>query len=52
MGSVAMVYTPSFVKIGRGVQKFVDGMQRHAESTVNAYDYIYYYLFKNKLKGA
>jgi hypothetical protein len=32
MGSVAMVYIPSFIKIGSDIQKlFVGGLHRHKE---------------------
>jgi hypothetical protein len=29
MGSVAMIYIPSFIQIGSGIQKFIGGIQRH-----------------------
>jgi hypothetical protein len=31
MGSVAVIYVPSFIKIGSGIQKLVDGIHKHAE---------------------
>jgi hypothetical protein len=32
MGSGAMVYTPSFIKIGSGIQKLIGRIHRHTES--------------------
>jgi hypothetical protein len=29
VGSAAMIYTPSFIKNGSGIQKFIAGMHRH-----------------------
>jgi hypothetical protein len=29
MGSGAMIYVPSFIKIGSGVQKLIRGIHRH-----------------------
>jgi hypothetical protein len=29
MGSVAMIYVPSFIKIGSGIQKLIGGIHRH-----------------------
>jgi hypothetical protein len=34
MGSVAMIYIPSFIKIDSGIQKLIDGNHRHTESMV------------------
>jgi hypothetical protein len=31
MGSGAMIYIPSFIKIGSGIQKLIRGIQRHAD---------------------
>jgi hypothetical protein len=31
MGSGAMIYVPSFIKIGSGVQRFIGGTHRHRE---------------------
>jgi hypothetical protein len=36
MGSSAMIYIPSFIKIGSGIQKFIRGIHRHADSMVIA----------------
>jgi hypothetical protein len=32
MGSGAMIYVPSFIKIGSGIQKLIGGTHRHTES--------------------
>jgi hypothetical protein len=32
MGSVAMIYIPSFIKIGSGIQKLVGGIHRHTDT--------------------
>jgi hypothetical protein len=32
MGSDAMIYTPSFIKIGLGTQKLIRGIHRHTDS--------------------
>jgi hypothetical protein len=29
MGSAAMICIPSFIKIGSGIQKLIEGIQRH-----------------------
>jgi hypothetical protein len=34
MGSDAMIYIPSFIKIGSGIQKPMWWMHRHTDSTV------------------
>jgi hypothetical protein len=34
MGSVTMIYIPSFVKIGSGIQKLIGGIHIHTESMV------------------
>jgi hypothetical protein len=31
MGSGAMIYIPSFIKIGSGIQKLIGGIHRHTE---------------------
>jgi hypothetical protein len=31
MGSGAMIYIPSFIKIGSGIQKFIEGIHRHTD---------------------
>jgi hypothetical protein len=31
MDSVSMVYIPSFIKIGSGIQKLIRGLHRHTE---------------------
>jgi hypothetical protein len=37
MGSDAMIYIPSFIKIGPGIQKFIGGIYRHTDSMEIAY---------------
>jgi hypothetical protein len=32
MGSVAMIYIPSFIKIDSGIQKLIGGICRHADT--------------------
>jgi hypothetical protein len=36
MGSGAMRYMPSFIKIGSGIQELIGGIQRHTDSMVIA----------------
>jgi hypothetical protein len=36
MGSGAMIYIPSFIKIGSAIQKFQGGIHRHTNSMVIA----------------
>jgi hypothetical protein len=32
MGSGAMIYLPSFIKIGSGIQKLIEEIHRHTDS--------------------
>jgi hypothetical protein len=32
MGSGAMIYTPSFIRVGSGIQKLLKGIHRHTTS--------------------
>jgi hypothetical protein len=34
MGSGAVIYVPSFIKIGSGVQKLIGGIHTHTDSYV------------------
>jgi hypothetical protein len=34
MGSGAVIYVPSFIRIGSGVQKLLGGIHRHTDSNV------------------
>jgi hypothetical protein len=34
MGSGVMIYIPSFIKIGSGIQKLMGGIHRHTDSMV------------------
>jgi hypothetical protein len=36
VGSFAMIYIPSFIKIGSGIQKLIGRIHRHADSMVIA----------------
>jgi hypothetical protein len=31
VGSIAMIYTPSFIQIGLGIQKLIRGIHRHTD---------------------
>jgi hypothetical protein len=33
MGSGGMICIPNFIKIGSGIQKLIDGIHRHTDST-------------------
>jgi hypothetical protein len=39
MGSGAVIYIPSFIKIGSGVRKLIGGIHRHTDSMVIAQAY-------------
>jgi hypothetical protein len=45
MGSGAMIYVPSFIKIGSAIQKLIGGMHRHRGSMEIAQ--AYFHFFKN-----
>jgi hypothetical protein len=34
--SGAMIYVPSFIKIGSGIQKLMGGIRRHTSSVMNS----------------
>jgi hypothetical protein len=34
MGSGAMIYISSFIKIGSGIQKLIDGIHRHTQTAL------------------
>jgi hypothetical protein len=36
MGSGAVIYVPSLIEIGSGVQKLIGGIYRHTDSKVNS----------------
>jgi hypothetical protein len=36
MGSGAVIYIPSFIKIGSGIEKLIGGIHKHIDSTVIA----------------
>jgi hypothetical protein len=35
MGSGAVIYVPSFIKIGSGIQKLIGGIHRHTHTDSN-----------------
>jgi hypothetical protein len=43
MGSGAMIYIPSFIKIGSGIQTSMVSIHRHTDSKVIAYEYFYFF---------
>jgi hypothetical protein len=43
MDSGAMIYVPSFIKIGSGIQKLIRRIHRHTDSTVISYAYFYFF---------
>jgi hypothetical protein len=43
MNSGAMIYIPSFMKIGSGIQKLIGGRHRHTDSMVISYAYFPYF---------
>jgi hypothetical protein len=49
MGSGAMTYIPSFIKIGSAIQKLIGGKRRHTDSMVIAKAYVYF--FKRRIVG-
>jgi hypothetical protein len=32
MDSGALIYKPSFIKVGSGIQKFIEGIHKHTEN--------------------
>jgi hypothetical protein len=34
IGSGAVIYVPSFIKIGSGIQKLIEGIHTHTDSNV------------------
>jgi hypothetical protein len=51
MGSGAMIYIPSFVKTGSGIQKFIRWIQRYRHTDNNMISEAYLYLFKIRKVG-
>jgi hypothetical protein len=43
MGSGAMIYMPSFIKIGSAIQKLIGGIHKHTYNMVIAYAYFYFF---------
>jgi hypothetical protein len=49
MGSGAVIYVPSFIKIGSGVQKSIRGIHRHTHGQQrDLISPLYFYLFFSK----
>jgi hypothetical protein len=44
MGSGAVIYVPSFIKIGSGVQKLIGGIHRHTQREQRDLLSLLYYL--------
>jgi hypothetical protein len=42
MGSNAMIYILSFIKVGSGIQKLTGGIHRHTDNKVISGDYFYF----------
>jgi Uri superfamily endonuclease len=42
MGSGAMIYIPSFIKIGSGIQNFIRRMHRHTDSMESTKAHFYF----------
>jgi hypothetical protein len=40
MGSGAMIYIPSFIKIGSGIQKLISGIHRQDEDLINLFNFL------------
>jgi hypothetical protein len=45
MGSCAMIYIPSFIKIGSGIQKLLGG-DAHIDTDSTVIPYAYFYFFQ------
>jgi hypothetical protein len=52
MGSVAMIYTPNFVKTGPGNQKLIRGIHRHRQQSrlISLPLYLAYFLYFEKME--
>jgi hypothetical protein len=49
MGSGAVIYVPSSIQIGSGIQKLIGGIHRHTDS--NVISKAYFYFFKIRKVG-
>jgi hypothetical protein len=49
MGSGAMIYIPSFMKIGSGIQKLIGGIHRH--TALRSHKPTFYFFFQNVGSG-
>jgi hypothetical protein len=45
IGSNAVLYIPSFIKIGSDIQKLIRGVHRDTDSKVISYAYFYFLFF-------
>jgi hypothetical protein len=43
MDSGDMIYIPSFIKTGSGIQKLIGGINRHTHSMVISYAYFHFF---------
>jgi hypothetical protein len=50
MGSNAMIYKPTFIKIVSGIQHMMGEVHRHADTMAIAYAYFYFFLLSNEGK--
>jgi hypothetical protein len=46
MGSVAMIYIPSFIKIGSGIQRLMGRIHRHTDSMEITSAYFHFFKIK------
>jgi hypothetical protein len=51
MGSGTMIYIPSFIKIGPGIQKLIWGIHRHTDSMEIALAYFHFQNKESKVKN-
>jgi hypothetical protein len=51
VGSGAMIYVPSFIKIGSGIQKLTGEIRRHTETQRGDLSSLIYFFFKIRKVG-
>jgi hypothetical protein len=49
MGSDALMYIPSFIKICSGIQTLIGGIHRHSDSMEIAEAYFFFFLYKESI---
>jgi hypothetical protein len=47
MGADAMIYIPSFIKIGSGIQNLIRGIHRHKDNKAISYAYFHFSKIRN-----